>query len=173
MISVCSLLLGTCPLDGLGVIRESPRLWWTSESLYCPVLRGDLIVKTKLDLDDRSERIRVERDPTLCELLNGDVGIICGWPNFRNKSCMFVPTHFDLLIVLARVCSYLEFGLTLGLVPRVWVASFISLSFIVFKMQTVCLSVPRFIVLAPDLLFYNTFSYLIGHIRPPSKSYLT
>jgi hypothetical protein len=40
-------------------------------------LCGDLIVETKLDLSDRSEWIRVERDPTLCELLNGDVGILC------------------------------------------------------------------------------------------------
>jgi hypothetical protein len=31
-------------------------------------------VETELDLGDRSERIRVERDPPLCELLNGDVG---------------------------------------------------------------------------------------------------
>jgi hypothetical protein len=38
----------------------------------------DLIVETKLDLGDRSERIRVERDPGLCELLNGDVGNLYG-----------------------------------------------------------------------------------------------
>jgi hypothetical protein len=76
-------------------------------------------VQTELDLGDRSERIRVERDLTLCELLNGDVGILCGWPNFRNKSCVFVPIHFDLLIVLAQVCSCLEFDLTLGVIPSV------------------------------------------------------
>jgi hypothetical protein len=29
---------------------------------------GDLIVETELDLDDRSEWIRVERDLALCEL---------------------------------------------------------------------------------------------------------
>jgi hypothetical protein len=79
MISMCSLLLGTYPLDELGVVRESLRLWWTSESLYCPLLRGDLLIETELDLGDRLERIRVERDPTLCELLNGDVGNLCGW----------------------------------------------------------------------------------------------
>jgi hypothetical protein len=45
-------------------------------------------VKTKLDLDDRSERFRVERDPALCELLNGYVGHLCGEPNFGNKSCV-------------------------------------------------------------------------------------
>jgi hypothetical protein len=48
-------------------------------------------VKTELDLGDHSEWIRVARDPTLCELQNGDVGILCGWPNFGKKSCVFVP----------------------------------------------------------------------------------
>jgi hypothetical protein len=88
MISVCSLLLGACPLNGLGIVRESPRLWWNSKSLYCPLLRGDLIVEIELDLGDHLERIRVERDPALCELFNGDVGNICGWPNFEKKSCV-------------------------------------------------------------------------------------
>jgi hypothetical protein len=41
----------------------------------------------------------------------------------------FVPTDFDLLIVRALVCSCLEFGLTLGLIPRVYVASSCSLYF--------------------------------------------
>jgi hypothetical protein len=50
-----------------------------------------LIVKTELDLSDRSEWIRVERDPSLCELNNGDVGILCGWLNFGKKSCVSVP----------------------------------------------------------------------------------
>jgi hypothetical protein len=48
-------------------------------------------VETELDLVDRSEWIRVERDPALCELHNGDVGILYGWPNFRKKSCVFMP----------------------------------------------------------------------------------
>jgi hypothetical protein len=48
-------------------------------------------VETELDLGDRSEWIKVERDPTLCELHNGDVGILCGWPNFGKNSCGFVP----------------------------------------------------------------------------------
>jgi hypothetical protein len=78
MISMCSFLLGTCPLDGLDVVQESPRLWWTSESLYCPLLRGDLLVETEIDLGDGSDMIRIERDPTLYELLNGDVGVLCG-----------------------------------------------------------------------------------------------
>jgi hypothetical protein len=56
-------------------------------------------VKTELDLGDRSEWIRVERDPALCELHNGDVGILCGWPNFRKKSCV---SHIDLLHVLIQ-----------------------------------------------------------------------
>jgi hypothetical protein len=94
MISVCSLLLETYPLDGLGVVWESPRLWWTSESLYCSLLRGDLLVETNLDLGDRSKRIRVKRDPVLCELLNGDVGNLCGWPNFGNKSYVVCACSF-------------------------------------------------------------------------------
>jgi hypothetical protein len=30
----------------------------------------------------------VEKDPALCEHLNGDIDVLCGWPNFRNKSCV-------------------------------------------------------------------------------------
>jgi hypothetical protein len=48
-------------------------------------------VETELDLGDRSEWIRVERDPALCELHNRDVDILCGWPNFSKKFCVFVP----------------------------------------------------------------------------------
>jgi hypothetical protein len=66
-------------------------LWWTLKSLYCPLLCGDLIVTTELELGDHSEWIRVERDPALCEVHNGDTGILCGWLNFRKKSCIFVP----------------------------------------------------------------------------------
>jgi hypothetical protein len=73
------------------VVLESPILWWTSKSLYCPLLCVDLIVETELYLGDHSEWIRVERDSTLCELHNGDVGILCGWPNIRKKICVFVP----------------------------------------------------------------------------------
>jgi hypothetical protein len=57
-------------------------MWWTLESLYCPILREDLIVKIELDLDDRLKRFMVERDLTLCELLNRDVGHLYGEPNF-------------------------------------------------------------------------------------------
>jgi hypothetical protein len=47
-------------------------------------------VKIELDLSYRSEWIRVERDPALYELHNRDIGILCGWLNFRTKSCVFV-----------------------------------------------------------------------------------
>jgi hypothetical protein len=47
-------------------------------------------VETELDIGDRSEWIRVERDLSLCELHNGDVGTFCGWPNFEKKSCVLV-----------------------------------------------------------------------------------
>jgi hypothetical protein len=35
-------------------------------------------VETKLNLGDSSEWIRVERDLALCELHNGDIGILVG-----------------------------------------------------------------------------------------------
>jgi hypothetical protein len=76
-------------------------------------------VETKLDLGDRSEWIRVERDPTLCELHNRDVGILCGWPNFRKKSCVFVSLILIYFLFLFKLCSCLEFDITLYLNPRV------------------------------------------------------
>jgi hypothetical protein len=62
-------------------------------------------VKTKLDLGDRLEWIMVERDPALCELHNGAIGILCGWLNFRKKSCV---SHIDLLPVLIQVLFLLR-----------------------------------------------------------------
>jgi hypothetical protein len=63
----------------------------------------DLIVQIKLDLADRSEWIRVKRDPTLCELHNGDIDILCGWPNFEKKSCVFVSLILIYFLFLFRV----------------------------------------------------------------------
>jgi hypothetical protein len=79
-------------------------------------------VATELDLGDRSELIRVESDPALCELHNRDVGILCGWPNFRNKSCVFVSLILIYFLFLFKICSSLEFDTTLDLNPRVYVA---------------------------------------------------
>jgi hypothetical protein len=59
-------------------------------------------VKTELDPGDRSEWIRVERDPALCELHNGDIGILCGWPNFKKKSCVFVPLILIYVLFLFK-----------------------------------------------------------------------
>jgi hypothetical protein len=94
-------------------------LWLIPKSLYCPLLCGDLIAETELDLSDRSEWIRVERDMALCELYNGDVGILCGWPNFRKKSCVFVSLILIYFLFMFKFCSCLEFDLTLYLNPRV------------------------------------------------------
>jgi hypothetical protein len=80
-------------------------------------------VETELDLVDHSKWIRVERDPTLCELPNGDVGILCGWPNFRKKSCVFVSLILIYFLFLFKFCSRLELDLTLNLNPRVYIAS--------------------------------------------------
>jgi hypothetical protein len=60
-------------------------------------------VETELDLGDRSWWIRVERDLTLCELHNGDVGILCGWLNFGKKSCVFVSLILIYFLFLFRV----------------------------------------------------------------------
>jgi hypothetical protein len=57
----------------------------------------------------------VERDPALHELLNGDVGNICGWLNFRNKSCV----SLCLLHLLSAVCYV--FFVFLSSIPRVFV----------------------------------------------------
>jgi hypothetical protein len=62
-------------------------------------------VEIKLDLDDRSEWIGVERGPALCELHNGDVEILCGWPNFGKKSYVFVPLILVYLMFLFKFCS--------------------------------------------------------------------
>jgi hypothetical protein len=94
-------------------------LWLIAESLYCRLLCGDLIVKTELDLGDYSEWIRVERDSSLCELHNGDISILCGWPNFGKKSYAFVSLVLIYFLFLIKFCSCLELDLTLDLNHRV------------------------------------------------------
>jgi hypothetical protein len=94
-------------------------LWLIPENLYCPLLCGDLIVETELDLGDHSKWIKVERDLTLCELHNGDVGILCGWPNSRKKSCVLVSLILIYFLFLFKICPCLELDLTLDLNTRV------------------------------------------------------
>jgi hypothetical protein len=60
-------------------------------------------VETELDLGDHSGWIMVEKDSALCELHNKDVDILCGWPNFENKSCVFVSLILIYLLFLFRV----------------------------------------------------------------------
>jgi hypothetical protein len=76
-------------------------------------------VETELDLVDRSEWIRVERDPALCELHNGDVGILFGWPNFGKKSCVFMSLILIYFLFLFKFLFLLRVDLTLELNPRV------------------------------------------------------
>jgi hypothetical protein len=76
-------------------------------------------VETELNLDDRSEWIRVERNTTLCELHNRDVSILCGWPNFGKKSYVFMSLILIYLLFLFKIYSCLEFDLTLDLNYRV------------------------------------------------------
>jgi hypothetical protein len=80
-------------------------------------------VKIELDLGDCSEWIWVKRDLALCELHNGDVGILCGWLNFKKKSCVFVSLILIYFMFLFKICSYLELDLTLDLNTRVYIAS--------------------------------------------------
>jgi hypothetical protein len=80
-------------------------------------------VKTELDLDNHSEWIRVERDSAFCELHNGDIGIHCGWSNFMMKSCVFVSLILIYFLFSFKLCSCLNFDLTLNLNPKVYIAS--------------------------------------------------
>jgi hypothetical protein len=128
-------------------------------------------VETELDLGDHSEWIRVKRDPALCELHNGDVDILCEWPNFGKKYCIFVSLILIYFLFLFKLCSCLEFDLTLNLNPRVrllLVVFVIFLSSILSSLLIVNLSEPRCIILAPNLLFYCVKFLVTGHIRPCS-----
>jgi hypothetical protein len=128
-------------------------------------------VEAELDLGDRSEWIRVERDPTLCELHNRDVDILCEWPNFRKKSCVFVSLILIYFMFLFKLCSYLELDLTIEfrfllIVPIIFLRSILS------SLLIVRLSGPRRIALAPDLLFRSMKFLVIRHIWPPNRTYL-
>jgi hypothetical protein len=46
----------------------------------------------------------VERDLSLCGLLNRDVGNLCGWLNFRNK-----PYVSLCLLLFTFICIFLVF----------------------------------------------------------------
>jgi hypothetical protein len=76
-------------------------------------------VATELDFGDRSEWIRVERDLTLCEIHNGDVGILYWWLNFGKKSCVFVSLILIYFLFVFKLCYCLELDLILDLNPRV------------------------------------------------------
>jgi hypothetical protein len=68
-------------------------------------------VETKLDLGDRSEWIRVERDPALYELHNRDVGILCGWLNFGRKSCVIASLILIYIMTTIRHLKMLHMNL--------------------------------------------------------------
>jgi hypothetical protein len=76
-------------------------------------------VEAELDLGDRSEWIRVERDMTLYELHNGDVDILCGWPNFGKKCYVLVSFILIYFLFLFKICSCFELDLTIYLNTRV------------------------------------------------------
>jgi hypothetical protein len=76
-------------------------------------------VEAELDLGDHSEWIRVERDSALCDLHNGDIGILCGWPNFGKKSCVLMSLILIYFMFLFKIYSCLELDLTVDLNTRV------------------------------------------------------
>jgi hypothetical protein len=76
-------------------------------------------VEAELDLGDRLEWISVERELTLCELHNRDVGILCGWLNFEKKSCVFMSLILIYFMFLFKIYSCLKLDLTLDLNTRV------------------------------------------------------
>jgi hypothetical protein len=47
----------------------------------------------KVDIGDHSGRFVVKRDLILSGHLNRDVGNLCGWSNFGNKSCVLCLLH--------------------------------------------------------------------------------
>jgi hypothetical protein len=76
-------------------------------------------VEAELDLGDHLEWIRVERDSALCDLHNGDIGILCGWPNFEKKSCVLMSLILIYFMFLFKIYSCLELDLTVDLNTRV------------------------------------------------------
>jgi hypothetical protein len=115
---MCSLLLGTCPLDGLGVVRESPRLRWTSETLYGPLLHGDLIVETELDLGDHSGGLGLkETQLFVSSSMETWATFVVGRTSGTNLVSL-VLAYLDLLLFLAQACSGIVFDLTLGVNPN-------------------------------------------------------
>jgi hypothetical protein len=56
----------------------------------------------------------VERDPTLCELHNGDVGILVG-DRISGRNIMSLCLILIYFMFLFKLCSCLEFDLTLDL----------------------------------------------------------
>jgi hypothetical protein len=124
-------------------------------------------VKTKLDIDDCSEWIRVERDPTLCELHNGDVNILCGWPNLKKKSCVLMSLIIIYFMFLFKIYSCLELDLILDLNTRVYVDSSCFRYFSILSgLLIINLSRSRRIILTHDLLFRCTNFFMTRHIRP-------
>jgi hypothetical protein len=71
----------------------------------------------------------VEKNSALCELHNRDVVILCGCPNIRKKSCVFISLILIYFILLFKLCSWLDLDLTLDLNSRVYVASSCSCYF--------------------------------------------
>jgi hypothetical protein len=100
MTSFSLLFLGIPSPRRLGVVRELPRIVVKSREVCIALLFMGIDSKNRVGIGGNLGRIRVERDPALCELINEDVGNLCGWPNFRNKYCI----SLCLLYLLSATC---------------------------------------------------------------------
>jgi hypothetical protein len=54
------------------------------------------------------------KETALCELYNGDVDILCEWPNFKKIIVSLILIYF---LFLFKLCSCLDFDLTIDLNP--------------------------------------------------------
>jgi hypothetical protein len=72
----------------LGIARELPSLWFSSEKFVLPSCVWRLIVENRIDLGGRSERFRAERNLVLCGHHNRDV-VTFVVMNFGNKYYVF------------------------------------------------------------------------------------
>jgi hypothetical protein len=75
---LCLLLLGIQSPRWLGIAQELPRIVVESQKVCITLLFVGIDIEESGWPWWQLGSIRVERDPTLCGFLNGDVGNLCG-----------------------------------------------------------------------------------------------
>jgi hypothetical protein len=111
------LLLGIQFPRQLGVARELPRIVVESREVCITHLFVGIDSEHRVGLGGNLGGLGLKETPTLCEHLNRDVGNLCGWLNFRNKSCV------SLYILLFTFCCLFVFFVFLCSRPRVLYSS--------------------------------------------------